>query len=158
MNDPENTLENLLTRPENIYCAWNKFQRNIRYGNILYDEIEVAQFEANLKQKFDRIIEQFKSLTHQMGSIRPLPHPKKPDENRDVQARQSFWIPVRDCEPIRRTIYRHEGNGLFTAQVVSLPVRDLDKAQKEIKTYHTNSSGVRRRQFKHTPPGYRTRR
>lgn len=96
MNDPEITLENLLTRPENLYWAWNKFQRNIRYGNIVYDEIEVAQFEANLKQEFDRIIEQFKSLTYQMGAIRPLPHPKKPDDNGDVQARQLFWIPVRD--------------------------------------------------------------
>ncbi len=96
MNDPEITLENLLTRPENLYWAWKKFQRNIRYGNILYDEIEVAQFEANLKQEFDRIIEQFKSLTYQMGAIRPLPHPKKPDDNGDVHARQLFWIPVRD--------------------------------------------------------------
>jgi hypothetical protein len=96
MNDPEITLENLLTRPENLYWAWKKFQRNIRYGNFLYDEIEVAQFEANLKQEFDRIIKQFKSLTYQMGAIRPLPHPKKPDDNGDVQARQSFWIPVRD--------------------------------------------------------------
>jgi len=61
-------------------------------------------------------------------------------------------------EPTRRTIYRHEGKGLFTAQVVSLPVRDLDKAQKGIETYHTNSSGVQSRQFKHTPPGYNTRR
>lgn len=96
MNDPEITLENLLARPENLYWAWNKFQQNIRYGNILYDEIEVAQFEANLKQEFDRIIGQFKSLTYQMGAIRPLPYPKKPDENGDAQARQSFWIPVRD--------------------------------------------------------------
>lgn len=61
-------------------------------------------------------------------------------------------------EPTRRTIYRHEGNGLFTAQVISLPVRDLDKAQKGIKTYHTNSSGNRRRQFKHTPPGFTGRK
>ncbi len=61
-------------------------------------------------------------------------------------------------EPTRRTIYRHEGKGLFTAQVVSLPVRDLDKAQKEIITYHTNSSGVKKRQFKHTPPGFTGRK
>jgi len=57
-------------------------------------------------------------------------------------------------EPNRRTIYRHEGSGLFTAQVVSLPVSDLDKAQRGIKTYHTKSSGIKRRQFKHTPPGF----
>jgi len=96
MKDSEITLENLLTRPENLYWAWNKFQQNIRYGNILYDEIEVAKFEANLKQEFDRIIGHFKSLTYQMGDIRPLPHPKEPDENGNVQARQSFWIQVRD--------------------------------------------------------------
>ena len=39
MNDPEITLENLLTRPENLYWAWNKFKQNIRYGDILYDEM-----------------------------------------------------------------------------------------------------------------------
>jgi len=61
-------------------------------------------------------------------------------------------------EPTRRTIYRHEGNDLFTAQVVSLPVRDLNKAQNGIVTYHTNSRGDRKPEFKHTPPGYPTGR
>jgi predicted amidohydrolase len=46
-------------------------------------------------------------------------------------------------EPHKRTIYRHEGNQLFTTQVIKLPVKELDEAQKG-----SNSN------FKSKPPGY----
>ncbi|EHJ48860.1 hypothetical protein DFW101_2857 [Solidesulfovibrio carbinoliphilus subsp. oakridgensis] len=49
-------------------------------------------------------------------------------------------------DPYRRTIYRHEGSGLFTIQVVQLPVFDLHEAQ--------SSSAPRRGLFKNRPPGY----
>jgi hypothetical protein len=60
-------------------------------------------------------------------------------------------------EPYRRTLYRHEGNSLFTTQTILLPTSDLDNAQKGQKSYSTED-GVRKRQFKNTPPGYHTRR
>jgi hypothetical protein len=45
--------------------------------------------------------------------------------------------------PHKRTIYRHEGNQLFTRQVIKLPVKELDDAEKG-----SNSD------FKSKPPGY----
>lgn len=45
----------------------------------------------------------------------------------------------------RRIIYRHKGAGLFSSQVVVLPVKSLDHEQKH---------GVRNVEFKGRPPGY----
>lgn len=45
-----------------------------------------------------------------------------------------------------RTVYRHGGQKLFTTQVISLPVFDLDQAQRKIET---------REKFKSPPPNYR---
>ncbi|RPI15524.1 MAG: hypothetical protein EHM58_13950 [Ignavibacteriae bacterium] len=44
----------------------------------------------------------------------------------------------------RRTIYKHEGSGLFTSQIVELPVKILDDAQLG------NNNNI----FKSLPPGY----
>lgn len=48
-------------------------------------------------------------------------------------------------KPYRRMIYRHKGQGLFTTQVVSLPVNTLDKEQ---------TAGIKNVEFKGRPPGY----
>lgn len=48
-------------------------------------------------------------------------------------------------EPFKRIVYRHKGQGLFSSQVVSLPVNSLDKEQE---------TGVKNILFKSRPPGY----
>ena len=52
--------------------------------------------------------------------------------------------------PDERTIYRHEGGDLYTAQVVQVPVAALDRAQRA-----TPAADDRR--FKNLPPGYHNR-
>jgi hypothetical protein len=51
------------------------------------------------------------------------------------------------AEPYKRIIYRHQGNNLFSHQLVELPVRDLDAAQRGQKGFVGNN-------FKGLPPGY----
>ena len=53
------------------------------------------------------------------------------------------FSPAKD--PFRRIIYRHKGKGLFSSQVVSLPVNSFDNEQ---------ISGVKNVLFKSRPPGY----
>jgi hypothetical protein len=53
-------------------------------------------------------------------------------------------------EAHRRTLYRHDGSGLFTTQVVQLPVRSLDRARKERETIEVTQ---RIQEFKDPPPG-----
>jgi hypothetical protein len=48
-------------------------------------------------------------------------------------------------EPFRRTVYRHSGQHLPTAQVVQLPLERLDKHQK---------GGNSTKEFKNLPPGF----
>jgi hypothetical protein len=96
MTDVELSFTDLLTHPENLHWAWMKFRRNMRYGNVLYDEIELSNFEANLKNELKQITKQFQKLTYRLSPIKPMPHPKKPDENGDSQTRQMFYISVRD--------------------------------------------------------------
>jgi predicted amidohydrolase len=55
------------------------------------------------------------------------------------------FSPYKD--EFRRYIYKHEGSNLFTTQIVSLPVRSLDDAQKPGKFEDDI--------FKAQPPGYK---
>ncbi len=48
-------------------------------------------------------------------------------------------------EPFDRTIYRHKGKGLFSTQIVKLPVSSLDHEQKP---------KIKPKLFKSKPPGY----
>jgi len=48
-------------------------------------------------------------------------------------------------ESYQRIVYRHKGSGLFSTQVITLPVKDLDLEQKD-----KNKNKI----FKSRPPGY----
>ncbi|WP_265442570.1 hypothetical protein [Acetivibrio straminisolvens] len=54
-------------------------------------------------------------------------------------------------EPFKRIIYRHQGQQLFSSQVVSLPVVSLDEAQRN-PTSPPSDNG--KSIFKSAPPGY----
>jgi len=55
-------------------------------------------------------------------------------------------------EAFKRIIYRHQGQQLFSAQVVSLPVASLDEAQRNLTSSHSDHNG--KSFFKSAPPGY----
>jgi predicted amidohydrolase len=55
------------------------------------------------------------------------------------------YSPYKDS--FKRVLYKHEGKELFTTQVVDLPVKDLDDAQK--------GESDKNRLFKSKPPGYK---
>ncbi|HNX48947.1 MAG TPA: hypothetical protein PKL08_02190 [Thermoanaerobaculaceae bacterium] len=60
-------------------------------------------------------------------------------------------------ESWRRTVYRHEGEGLFTSQIVELPLRDLDRVQRgeAVKLEKGSSHGLKGAfVFKPLPPGF----
>jgi len=57
--------------------------------------------------------------------------------------------------PWRRTIYRHEGNGLFSVQVVEIPVRDLAASQDGEDPKSLSEEKSVSRLFKEPPAGYR---
>ena len=50
-------------------------------------------------------------------------------------------------EDYKRYIYKHEGAGLYTSQIISLPVEELLKAQQDAKSPEA-------KKFKSAPPGY----
>ncbi|WP_263408556.1 hypothetical protein [Terriglobus tenax] len=88
-------LEHLLLR-ENFYWAWGKVRRYYTTTDAWYDELEVAQFEANLDVELDSIRKQFAKGTYTMAPLVPLPQPKAPDSEARPRARQAFWVRVRD--------------------------------------------------------------
>jgi predicted amidohydrolase len=53
-------------------------------------------------------------------------------------------------EQHKRILYKHEGKGLFTTQIVEIPVKDLDDAQQPDK--------LKDDMFKAQPPGYKQNR
>jgi hypothetical protein len=52
-------------------------------------------------------------------------------------------------KPWKRTIYEHNGGGLFSTQVVRLPVLGIDKALR----LNDRGGSANNPEFKHPPPG-----
>jgi len=80
---------------ENLYWAWEKTKYSYKLGEGLYDEIELAEFEANLVDQFESIRKGLKAGSFETSPIRPVAFPKAPDDN-GPRNRQSFWIAPRD--------------------------------------------------------------
>jgi hypothetical protein len=88
-------LKNLLL-PDNLHMAWAKVRRYYATTDAWYNELAVAQFEANLESELNSIREQFSKLTFTMSPLVPLPQPKKADSEGNPRVRQAFWVQVRD--------------------------------------------------------------
>lgn len=63
------------------------------------------------------------------------------------------FSPFKDL--YKRYIYKHEGGKLFTSQVLSLPVKDLDEFQKDPNLSLRND---KERKFKSLPPNYKQKK
>jgi len=85
-----------LTLPENLHWAWEKAKRCYYPGDGWFDEGAIARFEANLDKELEAIRDQFEELSYQPSPLMPIARPKGGGKNRKYEARQYFWVPVRD--------------------------------------------------------------
>jgi len=85
-----------ITDTNNLHWAWKKVRNNFQVGDIWYDEIDLAAFEANLYDNLENIKSEINFGTFHLNNIRPLPFPKGCDENGKPRVRQTFDISIRD--------------------------------------------------------------
>jgi hypothetical protein len=86
-----------IIEPENIQGAWKKAKNSFQVGDIWFDEMELASFEANLYEELENIKNDIISRSYVLGKIKPLPYPKGIDkENGNPRVRQTFEVRVRD--------------------------------------------------------------
>lgn len=89
-------LWKILTLPENLFWAWRKVREHLRYTDMWFDEIELARFELEVKNELETISKQFRRYRYNMTPLRPLPIPKKKEEDGKASVRQAFWVAIRD--------------------------------------------------------------
>lgn len=58
-------------------------------------------------------------------------------------------------DPWRRTIYRHDGNRMLAAQVIDLPLKTLDEAQRGVEVRGDPPDPHPKRLYKNLPPVWR---
>jgi len=93
----EISLIDKITNRENLYWAWEKAKYFYKPGDVWFDEIELAGFEANLEEELNSIINDIIFGNYQLESFKPVGFPKSGiDENGNLKTRQTFWISVRD--------------------------------------------------------------
>lgn len=79
----------------NLYWAWEKAKWLYQPGDIWFDELEVAAFEADLHNELLSIQKDIQENTYTVQKIYPVAFPKGSDED-GPRTRQTFWISVRD--------------------------------------------------------------
>lgn len=85
-----------LLLPENLVYAWRKALRLYKMEDGYMDRAELAAFELNLEQELASINAQFRNGKYKLRKIRPLPRPKKIDDDGMPVNRQYFHVSVRD--------------------------------------------------------------
>jgi len=81
---------------ENLQWAWQKAKNAFNLGDMWFDEIAIAQFEANLDNELKNIANDVISGKFAITPIKPAGYPKDPDEKGNPRTRQTFYISVRD--------------------------------------------------------------
>lgn len=79
----------------NLYWAWEKAKSFYKPGDIWFNEIEVAAFEANLANELASIRQDVLDNSYKLEFIKPVAFPKGRNEE-GPRTRQTFWISVRD--------------------------------------------------------------
>src|SRR3954469_25422740 len=74
----DGNLREALVFPENLYWAWERVRRFYRRIDGCYDELAVAQFEANLERELRNICKDLERGHYRMQPMRPCPSPKRP--------------------------------------------------------------------------------
>ena len=89
------TYEHLISL-ENLYYAWNKAKKLYQMSDGYVDEAELAEFELNLEERINQIRNSFLQLRYNLQLLKPLPRPKKIDDEGEYINRQYFHIAVDD--------------------------------------------------------------
>lgn len=84
-----------LVLPENLNYAWLKAKKLYRTADGYVDSGEWAEFELDLENRLRRIGQQFRQGHYQLKDIRPLPRPKKIEDDKPID-RQYFHVSVDD--------------------------------------------------------------
>lgn len=85
-----------IVNTENLHWAWKKVKNNFQVGDIWYDEIELASFEANLYENLKSLKDEIQSGSFVLSPIKPLPFPKGCDQEGKPRVRQTFDISIKD--------------------------------------------------------------
>lgn len=95
----EKIIDKIINK-ENLLWAWNKTNNAYCVGDIWFDTLELARFEANLDSELDRIALDIEGDCYKLHPIEPIPFPKKKGEDENgkpkTRIRQAFYISVRD--------------------------------------------------------------
>lgn len=86
---------------ENLMWAWQKAKNAYRVGDIWFDTLELANFEANTHLELMKIHEDLINGTYELNELQPLPYPKgesykEEDGTIEAKVRQTFYVSVRD--------------------------------------------------------------
>ena len=85
----------LLLLPENLNYAWQKARRLYRTADGYIDNGELAEFELDLERRLMGIQRQFQRGSYRLKKLRPLPRPKKINNDLPVD-RQYYHVAVDD--------------------------------------------------------------
>jgi hypothetical protein len=86
---------NKIAQPANLYLAWAKLKKALKPGDMWFDQIELARFEANLESELGLIRKDILENTYKISPIRPVGFPKSKKDG-VIKTRQSFLFTVRD--------------------------------------------------------------
>ena len=89
-----NAYERLLL-PENLNYAWRKAKRLYRMTDGYIDAGEIGEFELDLERRLRRIKQYFEKGRYRLGKLRPLPRPKKLEDEKPID-RQYFHVTIDD--------------------------------------------------------------
>ncbi|MDR1116043.1 MAG: hypothetical protein LBL33_07865, partial [Tannerella sp.] len=59
-----------ITESENLHWAWKKVKNSFQVGDIWYDEIELATFEANLYEELKKIKDEVQTGAYTLKTIK----------------------------------------------------------------------------------------
>lgn len=157
-----NAFERLL-KPENLTYAWLKAKSLYRNSDGYSDMGELAEFELDLERRLLEIHRQFEHGRYRLKKLRPLPRPKKLQNDNPID-RQYYHVAVED-----QVAWIALANALGPALDMEMPPwsygnrlyrpawYEKDESQEsvlEIGPYR-HASGHLYRKFKHSWPLFR---
>lgn len=85
-----------LLLPENLNYAWLKAKNLYRMADGYVDNGELSEFELDLERRLAGIQRQFERGSYRLNALRPLPRPKKIDNDGAPIDRQYYHVNVDD--------------------------------------------------------------
>lgn len=152
-----------LLLPENLNYAWIKAKRLYQTTDGYVDTAEIAEFELDLEKRLHKIRQRFKRGTWRTKKLKPLPRPKKMENDKPVDRQyyhvdiddQVAWIAVVNAlgpEIDQRMFSWSYGNRLY--RPAWYEEENDRKSKLEIGPYR-HASGHLYRKFQHSWPLFR---